>query len=103
LARSVQLTKNYRWSCTLVLFILILCGLAGQFILSAFVYKLNNQILLSDSSSDFYWLYSALHVVPNHSVAFFLAIPGIGSALIYFRLREIKEGTQSELVENVFA
>ncbi|MCW2309414.1 hypothetical protein [Rhodobium gokarnense] len=90
LGRSAQLTKGYRWPIlgTLVLvgIILVLISLAGGVI-----------IAMIGTSSLFIGA-GALALL----TAFFMGFGGIVIALIYARLREIKEGVSVDEIASVF-
>lgn len=89
--RSAELTRNYRWACLGALALMILCV-----IIIGVVFSLVTG-LLSDLGAPIAIGLEAL------SSGLSMAFTGIFSALLYARLREIKEGTSVEQLAEVFA
>lgn len=92
LARSMQLTSGYRWHCLGAVVIMFLCVIAVSFVLG---------IIQVAVATIFGELGAA--IVSLLSSGLSMALTGIFIALIYARLREIKEGTSVESLAEVFA
>lgn len=91
LDRSAELTRGYRWPVLGTLFVLAACSLGMSTALG----------YLAGAASSF---------VPNTALVLKALTPlasagvlFVGTALLYLRLREIKEGTGTESVAQVFA
>lgn len=106
LGRSIRLTKGYRWPIVgtlvvvglgaMLLGIVISVAIAvGQFVLSP---------LLTDPGHALGIVVAiAAVVVQSLNLAIIYGLPCVAVALIYARLREIKEGTSVESMTEVFA
>ncbi len=92
LGRSLALTRNYRWSCVGAVVLMFFC-LLGIALVNAVVQYVLNAIAGELVASLFGILVSGIS----------MAFSGIFTALLYARLREIKEGTSVEQLAEVFA
>ena len=95
LARSIDLTQGYRWpivGCFVVFTVIgILPALAGDFFFGSF-----REAFVSGAS---HWPFAFGYAV---CVSFTYVLMGIAIALVYARLREIKEGVAVEQIAAVF-
>ena len=92
LGRSIELTRNYRWSCVGAIVMMFLC-LIGIGLVNGVI-----QIALTAVAGE---LVAALFGILVSGIS--MAFGGIFTALLYARLREIKEGTSVEQLAEVFA
>ena len=93
--RSAQLTKEYRWPCAGVFVIVGICSFIPLMVV--------NWLNVFGFASTEFASASVFILLQIIAMAFFTAMTGICTALIYTRLREIKEGTRVEQLANVFA
>jgi hypothetical protein len=95
LGRSAQLTKEYRWPCLGALIVVGICAYIPILIL----------YLIFGSGVAFGFSFTGIVYVLVNAVAtvIYMAAIGICVALVYARLREIKEGTSVEQLADVFA
>jgi hypothetical protein len=92
LRRSMDLTRNYRWACVgaiVVMFLCLLVVLFGVGIVQLIIVSIAGQAVGT-----------VVSVLTNGLTVGFT---GIFTALLYARLREIKEGTSVEQLAEVFA
>jgi len=92
LARSMQLTSGYRWYCLGAMVVMFFCIIAGSFVLGVI------QVAVATIFGEL-----GAAIVSLLSSGLSMALTGIFIALIYARLREIKEGTSVENLAEVFA
>ena len=92
LSRSADLTRNYRWACAGALLLLFLCLFGLGIVLNVI------EAVLTTVAGQ---LVSGLISLPLNGLM--MAFSGIFGALVYARLREIKEGTSIEQLADVFA
>lgn len=92
LGRSLDLTRDYRWACVGALVIMFLC-----LTLISIVLGLGQLLLQAIGGEIFAMIFSV--VFNGVTMAFY----GIFTALMYARLREIKEGASVENLADVFA
>ena len=93
--RSADLTRNYRWPCVGVLLVVTLCAFVPLLAInSLYIFDIANSALAQGS---------VYILVKTAGMVVFMAASGISIALIYARLREIKEGTSVEQLADVFA
>jgi len=93
--RSAQLTKDYRWPC---LGALLIVGICSFFPLTAI-----DLLYAFDFGNTGFALGSVYIFFTMIGTIIYMAMFGICIALIYVRLREIKEGTRVEQLAEVFA
>ena len=95
LGRSIQLTKEYRWPC---LGALIIVGVLSYIPVLIFI------IIFGVGIASLGSAYGILLAIINAGVTtIYLSLLSICVALIYARLREIKEGTSVESLAEIFA
>ena len=92
LARSMELTSGYRWQCLGSIVIMFLSILGLSLVLGIV------QVAFAAISGEF-----GGGIISLLSSGLALALTGIFIALIYARLREIKEGTSVESLAEIFA
>jgi hypothetical protein len=93
--RSALLTKEYRWPCLGALIIVQICA----YIPLSVVYSFYVMGLASSAFAQG----AVLILLDTIATVIFMAMTGICTALIYARLREIKEGTRVEQLAEIFA
>ncbi len=92
LGRSLELTRGFRWACVGALVVMLLCLSVISFVLGI------GQVLLTAIGGEIAGMIFAV-IFNGVSMAFY----GIFAALLYARLREIKEGTSVAALADVFA
>jgi len=92
LSRSAQLTRGYRWPCVGALLLLFLCLLGFSI-----VFNILEELITALGGREIALLVSVF--LNGLTIAF----NGIFAALVYARLREIKDGTSVEQLAEVFA
>ncbi len=92
LARSMELTSGYRWQCLGAIVIMFLCVLGVSLVLG--IIQVAFAAILGELGAG---------IVSLLSSGLSMALTGIFIALIYARLREIKEGTSVESLAEIFA
>ena len=92
LGRSMELTSGYRWQCLGAILVMFLCILGVSLVMGIVQVALG--ALLGELGAGLISLLSS---------GLSMALTGIFIALIYARLREIKEGTSVESLAEVFA
>lgn len=93
--RSAQLTKEYRWPCLGAILVVGICAyIPVLLILIFFGFGMTSSGIASGA---------VLILIHTLATTVYLAMIGICVALIYARLREIKEGTSVEQLADVFA
>ena len=95
--RSAQLTKEYRWPCLGAMLVVILISYIPFFVLLGLFGSLAFAGGGVSSLGIAFILFQAV------ATTIYMAAYGICIALIYARLREIKEGTSVEQLAEVFA
>jgi len=93
--RSAQLTKEYRWPCLGALAIILILSYIPYLIMWA-IYGQAAFVNLGSQGPVFLLLYAI-------TTSIYMIAMSIGIALIYARLREIKEGTSVAQLAEVFA
>ena len=96
MTRSASLTKEYRWPIIGVLILLGICTLGLTIVTSFFVAAIVPIIGLNFVGFGLGLILSAL------MAGFTYGLSGIGAALIYARLRDIKEGVSVDKLAAVF-
>lgn len=90
--RSADLTRGYRWACVGAILLMMLCNLIISFGLALVAAVIG--AIAGQTIEGFIGLFT-------NSAA--LGFPAVFTALIYARLREIKDGTSVEQLAKVFA
>lgn len=93
--RSAQLTKEYRWPCLGALIVVGICAYIPILIIGMLF-----GFGVASGSIGFGLVYVLVNAV---ATVIYMAAIGICVALVYARLREIKEGTSVEQLAEVFA
>ena len=92
LSRSIELTREYRWACVGAILLMFLCMFGFGIVLNII------EAVLKATAGEL--VAGIVSVVLN---GLLMAFSGIFGALVYARLREIKEGTSVEQLADVFA
>ena len=92
LSRSADLTRDYRWACVGAILLLFLCLFGLGIVLNII------EAVLTAVAGEL--VAGIVSIVLN---GIMMAFSGIFGALVYARLREIKEGTSVEQLADVFA
>lgn len=93
--RSAQLTKEYRWPCLGALIVVGICAYIPILIIA--------MLFGFGAAAGGFTLGIFFVIVNTVATVIYMAALGICVALIYARLREIKEGTSVEQLAEVFA
>ena len=94
--RSAQLTKEYRWPCLGALIVVGICAYIPILVIAL--------IFGFGAASGGFGFTGIVYVLVNTiATVIYMAAIGICIALIYARLREIKEGTSVQQLAEVFA
>ncbi len=94
-SRSAELTKNYRWSCMGAIVLMYICAMIPMLIVGV--------VFGAAGAASNIGLTTIIFVIQALATGLVMAFFGIGIALIYARLREIKEGTSVEKLAEIFA
>jgi hypothetical protein len=106
LGRSVSLTKGYRWPILGAMIVTMLGAMAVGMVvaIAAALLELMLAPLVSDAGAALGMLAAIVAVMlQSLNLTVTYCLPCVGVALIYARLREIKEGTSVEALTEVFA
>jgi len=95
LGRSFELTRNYRWPVLGTIMLMWICAIIPMAIIGG--------ILGAAGAASNIGLTTIILGINAVATGLVMAFFGIGVALIYARLREIKEGTSVEQLAEVFA
>lgn len=98
LARSFRLTSGYRWPIAGTLFLLMVIAMLPVFLFSAIL-----GFALAEAAIGIAQVTITIAIFQAIVYGLIMSFFGIATALIYARLREIKEGTSVEQLADVFA
>ena len=96
MGRSASLTKEYRWPIIGVLIVLGICTLALSFVITFVI-----GMIIAALGPGAFGVVAGL-VIYALMTAITYGLSGIGAALIYARLRDIKEGVSVDSLADVF-